>query len=117
MLLLLLVLLLAPPSGSGDWPRFRGPNGGGIQDGARLPAELGATRNVAWKTALPPGYSSPVVSGDSIFVTAYEGDKLLTLALDRASGKERWRRESPRDRREKLDQRNGPASPTPVTDG
>ena len=58
-----------------------------------------------------------MVSGDLIFLTAFEGDKLLTLALDRASGKERWRRESPRERKEKLDRRNGPASPTPVADG
>ena len=58
-----------------------------------------------------------MVSGDRIFVTAFEGEKLLTIALDRASGKERWRRESPRARQEKLDKRNGPASPTPVADG
>ena len=116
MFLLPLVLLLAG-AGAGDWPRFRGPNGAGIQETGRLPAQLGATRNVVWKTPLPPGYSSPVVSGDRIFVTAFEGDKLLTIALDRKSGKEQWRRESPRDRREKLDSRNGPASPTPVADG
>ena len=116
MILLTFVLLLA---GAGDRrlaplprpERHRDPGTG------RLPAELSATRNVVWKTALPPGYSSPVVSGDRIFVTAFEGEKLLTIALDRATGKERWRRESPRDRREKLDPRNGPASPTPVADG
>jgi len=117
MLLLLLLVLIAPRLEAGDWSRFRGPNGNGVQDGARLPVELSATRNVVWKTALPPGYSSPVVSGDRIFLTGYEGDKLLTISLDRATGKEQWRRESPRDRREKLDQRNGPASPTPVADG
>jgi outer membrane protein assembly factor BamB len=116
MLTLAFVLLFAGAE-TGDWPRFRGPNGSGIQEARHLPAELSATRNVAWKTALPPGYSSPVVSGDRIFVTAFEGEKLLTIALDGASGKERWRRESPRDRREKLDGRNGPASPTPVADG
>jgi outer membrane protein assembly factor BamB len=113
----LTLVLLVAGAGTGDWSRFRGPNGTGIQETGRLPAELGATRNVVWKTALPPGYSSPVVSGDRIFVTAFEGERLLTIALDRASGKERWRRESPRDRREKLDSRNGPASPTPVADG
>ena len=119
MFLLALILLLAQvaPAAGADWPRFRGPNGTGVQDGDRLPAEVGASRNVVWKTALPPGYSSPVVSGDLVFVTAFEGEKLLTIALDRKTGKERWRRESPRDRREKLDQRNGPASPTPVADG
>jgi len=117
MLLLLLIVLLAPAAEAADWPRFRGRNGVGIEDGGRLPAELGAARNVVWKTALPPGYSSPVLSGDRIFLTAFEGEKLLTIALDRKTGQERWRRESPRDRREKVDQRNGPASPTPVADG
>ena len=72
MLLLTVVLLLAGAE-TGDWPRFRGPNGTGIQETGRLPAELGATRNVVWKTALPPGYSSPVVSGDRIFVTGLRG--------------------------------------------
>ena len=117
MSLPLAIVLLLADVGTGDWPRFRGANGTGIQDTRRLPAELSATRNVLWKTVLPPGYSSPVVSGDRIFVTAYEGEALLTIALDRATGKERWRRASPRARREKLDARNGPASPTPVADG
>ena len=116
MLLPVLLLFLADGAG-GDWPRFRGPNGSGIQDTGGLPAQISATSNVLWKSALPPGYSSPIVSGDRIFVTAFEGDKLLTIALDRATGREQWRRESPRERREKLDRRNGPASPTPAADG
>lgn len=114
---LAIAILLAAAVPTDDWPRFRGPNGGGLQETGALPKVLGATRNVLWKTALPPGYSSPIVSGDLIFVTAYEGTKLLTIALDRASGREVWRRESPRDREEKVDRRNGPASPTPVADG
>ena len=115
MSFLLAVLMLAAPGA--DWPRFRGPNGAGLQDGTPLPAQLGASRNVVWKTALPPGYSSPVVSGDRIFVTAFLGEKLLTIALDRVTGRELWRREAPRARSEKLDRRNGPASPTPAADG
>ena len=38
------------------------------------------------------------------------------LCLDRASGRELWRREAPRTRREKLDRRNGPASPSAAVD-
>jgi outer membrane protein assembly factor BamB len=113
----LVLLLAATAAAADDWPRFRGPNGTGHLETGGLPADLSATRNVVWKTALPPGYSSPVVSGDRIFVTAFEGETLLTIALDRVSGKEVWRRQSPRDRQEKLDRRNGPASPTPVADG
>jgi outer membrane protein assembly factor BamB len=112
-----LLVFLGAGAGADDWPRFRGPNGSGVADAHPLPAELSATKNVVWKTPLPPGYSSPVVSGEHVFVTAYEGDHLLTIALARSTGQERWRRESPRDRREKLDKRNGPASPTPAADG
>lgn len=100
-----------------DWGRFRGPNGSGVADTTGVPAEFGPAKNVLWKTALPPGHSSPVLSGDRIFLTAYEGETLLTLALDRASGKILWRREAPRTRREKVDARNSPASPSPVADG
>ena len=113
---LVLALLLGTAEAE-DWDRFRGPNGTGVADTGSLPSELGATKNVVWKVALPPGYSSPAVSADRVFVTAYEGDKLLTIALDLATGKEIWRRESPRDRADKIDKRNGPASPTPVADG
>src|SRR6476646_10285647 len=100
-----------------DWPRFRGPNGSGVAETDGLPAEFGPRQNLIWKTALPPGHSSPILSGDRIFLTAFEGDVLLTIALDRATGQVAWRRECPRPRKELLDKRNSPASPSPVTDG
>ena len=109
--------LLSATLDAADWPRFRGPNGSGVSETTGLPVDIGPAKNVVWKTPLPPGYSSPVLSGDRIFLTAYEGEKLLTLALDRASGKELWRREAPRSRLEPLDRRNGPASPSAVADG
>ena len=75
-----------------DWPQFRGPNGLGVADTTGLPEVFGPDKNVIWKTALPPGHSSPALTEDRIFVTAYEGDKLLTLCLQRASGQVLWRR-------------------------
>ena len=100
-----------------DWPQFRGPGGSGISESGSPPVEFGPDRNVVWKTPLPPGHSSPVLTEDRIFVTAYEDEKLLTIALDRASGRILWRREAPRPRREPFQGTHGPASPTPVTDG
>ena len=97
--------------------RFRGPNGSGIAQTTGLPVEFGPEHNVIWKTSLPPGHSSPVLTHNRIFVTAFEGDKLLTFCLDRKDGKILWRRESPRSRVDKLDRRNSPASPSPATDG
>jgi len=114
---LLAALTLAVQSSAADWPRFRGPNGSGVAESSALPDRIGPDRHVVWKTALPPGHSSPVISGDHIFLTAFEGDKLFTLALDRGSGKVLWRRAAPRDRHEKLDSQNSPSSPTPAADG
>jgi outer membrane protein assembly factor BamB len=39
------------------------------------------------------------------------------LAIDRATGKELWRRDVPRRQAGRLENLNGPASPSPVTDG
>ncbi len=100
-----------------DWDRFRGPNGSGVNEAHGLPVEFGVDKNMRWRVALPPGHSSPILVGDRIFLTAFEGEKLLTFSLDRATGKILWRREAPKARTEKLDKRNSPASPSPATDG
>jgi len=100
-----------------DWGRFRGPNGTGVSDTTGLPADFGPARNVVWKTAVPPGHSSPVLTRTHIFLTAHDGDTLLVLAFDRATGRELWRREVPRRNKGRLDGPNGPASPSAVTDG
>ena len=100
-----------------DWPQFRGPNGTGISDDSPLPTEFSPQKNVVWKTAVPPGHSSPVLTETRIFLTAAENEKLLTLCLDRASGKIIWRREAPRPRKEEFQPTNSPASPSPLTDG
>ena len=99
------------------WDRFRGPNGTGVAETGPLPSDFAAGKNQLWKVPLPPGHSSPIVVGDHIYLTAFEGDRLLTVALDRRSGQTLWRRESPRPRKEIYDKRNSPASPTPASNG
>src|SRR5262249_9592962 len=100
-----------------DWTQFRGPNGAGVSPSKALPDRFDLQKNVVWKTPLPPGHSSPVLTNDRIFVTAHERETLLTIGLDRSSGKILWRRPAPRERRESYQPTNGPASPSPVTDG
>src|SRR6267378_5822756 len=83
-----------------DWPQFRGPNGTGVSASTGLPEEFGPNKNVIWKTALPPGHSSPVLTRNRIFVTAHtkenahagekENYKLLVICLDRQTGKLLW---------------------------
>lgn len=100
-----------------DWPQFRGPNGSGVGEATGLPSEFGPDTNVIWKKTVPTGYSSPVLTQKYIFLTACENEKLLILCLDRKNGDLIWRKEAPRPRKEKLDFRNNPASPSPATDG
>jgi outer membrane protein assembly factor BamB len=98
-----------------DWPQFRGPNGTGVVDDHSLPAHFRPGEEI-WKVAVPPGHSSPVIANGHLYVTAAVGEELLTIAFDAQTGKERWRRQPPRDRRERLDKRNSPASPSPAAD-
>lgn len=119
------------PTDSEDWSQFRGPNGTGVSTTSGLPTEFGPKQNVIWKTALPPGHSSPILTRDRIFITAHEeigtakvtqpgkekNYHLLVICIDRQNGKELWRREVPRSRSGRLQNVNGPASPSPVTDG
>src|SRR5437016_5142193 len=99
-----------------EWPQFRGPNGSGVDSAAGYPVEFSPAKNVVWKTAIPYGQSSPIVMGGRVFLTAGEGDRLLTLCLDARTGRELWRREIRREQAHKIFRANDPASPTPAAD-
>jgi len=100
-----------------DWPSFRGPNGSGVANSIGVPVNFGPNSNVIWKTPFPAGTSSPILSQDRIFLTGAEGDNLLTICLERATGKILWRKAIRPDRSEPRHKLNSPASSTPVTDG
>jgi outer membrane protein assembly factor BamB len=104
-------------SASDDWSQFRGPNASGVSNETNLPINFGPDQNVVWKTPLPAGHSSPVLTSDRIFVTAHDADKLFVISIDRANGKVVWQREVPKPRSQELHKNNSPASPSPVTDG
>src|SRR5262249_62308320 len=86
------LIALAPLCGE-DWLQFRGPNSAGVSNNRNLPVEFGPNKNVVWRTDLPPGYSSPVLVGDRIFLTAIDTEKLFTIGLDGAIGRINARRE------------------------
>jgi len=129
----LLLLLSATVLTAADWPMFRGVNGSGVATVSKAPTDFGPAKNVVWKTSLPFGHSSPVITGDLIFLTGAEGGervdagrgdkvvdqggKLFTLCLDRKTGKILWRRQAPRPRIERYQKVNSPASPSAATDG
>jgi outer membrane protein assembly factor BamB len=118
IVLVLVLVAVSQEAVSADyWSRFRGPNGTGVATTTGIPTEFGPDKNVVWKTPLPSGLSSPVLSSDRIFLTAAEGNHLFTICVAQSDGKILWKREAVRERTDKLRKPNSPASPTPVTDG
>ncbi len=126
------------------WPSFRGANAAGIGDGQGVPTtwngESGA--NIRWKTPIPGiALSSPIVWGDTVFVTtaeskdaddtfrtglygdvdSVEDDSLHTwklYALDKKNGEIRWQQASISGKpKVKRHLKSSHANPSPVTDG
>lgn len=105
-----------------EWPQFRGPGGLGVSSTARPPLGFSPTSNCVWSIAIPPGHSSPVISGDRIFLTGMNQGHLETWAVNRADGRVLWQRTLPTSptpwkRPPDDDAAALRAVPTPVTDG
>src|SRR5262245_26265233 len=142
--LLTVFILLVPALGhAGDWPGWRGPTGQGHTDEKDLPLNWdGKTgKNVLWKTQLhgggkknpefsSPGWSSPIVWGDRIFLTTSVWPEGLTEKERRASiaeqhvlcflasdGKLLWDTVIPSGKCLVDNWYHGYTVPTPVTDG
>lgn len=102
-------------AGSTNWSQFRGPNGSGVAAASKPPVKIVAEQ-VAWRTLLPPGKSSPVLWEPKLFLTGREGGRLATLALDATSGRVLWKRLAPRVRLERVHRANSVAASTPCVD-
>lgn len=111
------LLLLAGAAASADWPRFRGADAAGTAADAPTPFEMSPESGYEWKRDVPLGKSSPVLSGPRLFLTAHDGDRLLTMAFDRATGKTLWTRAVERRQTDERNETNDAAAPTPVVDG
>ena len=100
-----------------DWPRFRGPNGTGISADRGLPEEIDRNKTALWSVKTPKGNSSPIVVRGHLYLTAHEGDERIVLCYNSATGKQLWRKRITKARMETFNPLNGPATPTPATNG
>jgi len=87
-----LTIAIALGAADTDWPHLRGPgHDGHVASSVFQEGEFAL--EVAWKRGLGSGYSGIVVS-DGILVTMFQdGPSDFVVALDGASGDERWRQE------------------------
>jgi len=118
-ILFLLVATCAPSFAAAlDWPEFRGPTGQGISLAKNVPIHWSATSNVVWKTAVPAGWSSPVISEGRIYLTGAvetNGISLRALCVDANTSQIVWdvgvlHTPTVGEKHKK----NGAASPTPI---
>jgi outer membrane protein assembly factor BamB len=136
MRLLILCLLTSFACHAADWPQFRGPTADGVTNETNLPLNWDERKNLVWRTELPgPGSSSPIISGDKVFLTCYSGygidvqepgdmSKLTrhAMCLSKKDGKILWQHEIKTDLPNKpytgtYITTHGYASSSPVTDG
>ncbi|MBX7168448.1 MAG: PQQ-binding-like beta-propeller repeat protein [Pirellulales bacterium] len=115
----LLALVIGPTArASEEWPQFRGPGGQGHAEAHDLPVHWTDNENVTWKTLLVSlGWSSPVISGDQIWLSASaeQGHLLEAICIARSSGKILRRVELFRPAElPPINAKNSYASPTPV---
>jgi outer membrane protein assembly factor BamB len=111
--------LLPALRGEDNWPQFRGPRGDGTSDATGLPTTWSESEHIKWKTPLHDrGWSSPVIWGDQIWMTAAteDGKKDYALCVDKNTGRilydlHLWDNEKPSPLGNAL---NGYASCTPA---
>jgi outer membrane protein assembly factor BamB len=111
-------LVVASAARADNWPSWRGPDNNGICKETGLPTSWSETQNLVWKLPLPGlAGSTPVVWGDSIFLTSSKGKELVLLCAG-TDGKLRWQRRLGMSRRLRIrgDEANE-ASASPSTDG
>ena len=103
---------------AGDWPNWRGPAFDGSSQEKEIPEKFSPSENLLWSAPMPgPAASTPIVWGDTVFLTTTDekAQKLLALALDRKTGKVKWSKEIGKGFRQ--DDKSTHAGPSPVTDG
>ncbi len=111
-----LLAAVAAPAPAADWPHWRGPERTGVARDAGVPLAWGPEKNVLWKVALPGvSGSTPIVSGERVFVQVSNGDRIELWSVARSTGEVAWRRELDGGNEKK--RKGDLSSPSPVAAG
>ncbi len=84
------ILTLLSPASAQDWNQWRGPNRDGVVTGFTAPKAWPENLTPAWKVTVGAGYSSPVVSGGTVYVLSRVEEREVVSAFDIATGKLVW---------------------------
>jgi outer membrane protein assembly factor BamB len=74
-----------------DYPQWRGINRNGEASGFIVPAQWPATLRRRWKVQVGPGYATPIVIDQRVFVFTREADEEMLVCLDATTGRSLWK--------------------------
>jgi outer membrane protein assembly factor BamB len=108
-----------------NYPNFRGVGGYGIakQSGIPVTWDVKTGKNIKWKVEIPlPGYSSPIIWGNKIFLTGANTSKRAVFCFEKSSGKILWisyveKIPGEPGQSPKVNDETGYSAPTAATDG
>ena len=104
-----------------NWPSFRGPNGGIATGDYPIRWDVPQGKGVLWKTEIPlPGWNSPVVWNDRVFLTGADEKKREIYCFAVGSGKLLWKHDVPqivKGKAPEVGEDTGYAAPTVAADG
>ncbi len=85
--------ILTPAKVNGNYNSFRGPWSNGVSTLSDVPVEWNGAdgTNLIWKTAIPkPGFNSPVVWEDKVFLSGGDEEARVVYCLDKNTGEFLW---------------------------
>lgn len=115
---LALLLLIAIPAHSADWPQFLGPNRNGSTTCSNLarrwPTEGPA---VIWQRPVGEGFAAPTVASNRVVVFHRTDDREAVECLDAKSGQTLWRGDYPARYQDDFGFEAGPRATPSIADG
>src|SRR5258706_3467885 len=108
----------AAPDRPGNTKYFRSDRGEAY-DTQRLPDNFDAPDVLRWKVSMDAGHSTPILTGDRIFLTTWQpaSKQLAPVALDDKTGRVLWRNPVVPEQVEQTHEIGSPATATPACDG
>ena len=78
-----------------DYPQWRGQTRDGAASGFVEPAAWPQALKQQWKVDIGEGYATPLIIGDVVYVFTRRDEQEVVMALDAATGRQRWQSQYP----------------------
>ena len=85
------LIVAATTAAAQDYPQWRGRIGDGSASAFVAPSTWPDSLTRRWRIEVGEGYATPLVIGDTVYVFARRDGNEVLIAVDAASGVERWR--------------------------